>query len=70
MGMVRPRGRSEGSEQAEREGGYLYFWGRRKGVFTKKPKSGSVNSVFMRFSITIFPGRVLTFGSRGGVASP
>ena len=29
------------------------------------PKSGSVNSVFMRFSVTNFPGGYLTFGPTG-----
>ena len=36
----------------------------------KRHKRGRVNSVFMRFSITIFPGRVSDFRLKGGVAPP
>ena len=32
----------------------------------KRPKRGSVNSVFMRFSIAIFPGKVSDFRLKGG----
>ena len=31
----------------------------------KKPKMGSVHSVFKRFSITFFPGRVSAFRLKG-----
>ena len=54
--MNKPRG----------EGGYLYFWVGWRVFSPKRPKMGSVNSVFMRFSITIFPGRVSDFRLRGG----
>ena len=45
---------------------YLYFWGRMERVFAKRAENGSVNSVFMRFSMTIFPGRVSDLRFRGG----
>ena len=40
--------------------------GSEGGVFAKK---GSVNSVFMRFSITIFPGMVLGGEGRSGIST-
>ena len=36
----------------------------------KRSKRGSVNSVFMRFSITIFPGRVSDFRLKGESLPP
>ena len=58
------------NEPRGREGIYIFGVGGR--VFSpKRPKIGSVNSVLMRFSITIFPGRVSDFRPKGrGVAPP
>ena len=36
----------------------------------KRPKRGRVNSVFMRFSITFFPGRVSDFRLKEGESLP
>ena len=63
-----PRGGGIVNEPRGREGIYLSGVGGR--VFSpKRPKKGRVNSVFMRFSITIFPGRVSDFGLKGGGGS-
>ena len=71
MGTVIPRGGGEVNEEGG-GGRVSTFLGSERGrVFSPKmPKVGSVNSVFMRFSITIFPGRVSDFRLRSGVASP
>ena len=53
------------NETGGREGIYISGVGGR--VFSpKRPKRGSVNSIFMRFSITSFPGRVSDFRLKGG----
>ena len=51
------------------EGIYIFGVGGR--VFSLiRLKRGSVNSIFMRFSITIFPGRVSDFRLKCGSRSP
>ena len=66
MGTVRLRGGVN-----EPGGGRVSVFLGSDGCFRQKmPKMGCVNSVVMRFSITIFTGRVSDFRLKGGVAPP